>query len=189
MKVRQTVSQFRKKIKLDGSLNLELGKKQKNQNGKQFFFKINFITLLATIYFYWFHFQKKNVFFYSFFYLQQKFLDEFNEIGKTAYSSFPLKITPMEMKKDFHYSIKKVDYIVTQFHEKTVVFRITDENDELRSFFLPDAYAQKVRKQFEDPDDFICYKMFLEIKGFRDEVNKKAPLIRIFYDGEAQLVD
>ncbi len=31
--------------------------------------------------------------------------------------------------------------------------------------------------------------MFIKIRGFRDAVNKKVPLVEIVYDGRAQLLD
>lgn len=91
-----------------------------------------------------------------------------------------------EFAKGVQYKISEVVFIATQVHDKSVVMRILDDQNNLRSYFLPEKHAEKFRQHFEDPTEINCYELYLKFNGFKDEVKKMQPLIEIIYLGEAQ---
>lgn len=50
-------------------------------------------------------------------------------------------------------------FYATSYYQKTVAARITDDKENMRTFYLPDAYANKYRDNFEDPATFRTYQM------------------------------
>lgn len=112
-------------------------------------------------------------------------MKEFNEISKRQESRYPVKITVQELIRGHHYPIQEMVFIPTQYHSKTVIARIL-VGDNVRSFFLPEAYANTFRNNFENANEFNCYEMYLVLTGFKDEVNSLAPLLNFVYKGEAQ---
>lgn len=123
-----------------------------------------------------------------FFCLQQNFLDEFNTIcEKGAAAKYPPTIYAKNLIRGHFYPMQAIIYLATMYHDKAVVARIIDEQGVLRSFFLPEAYGNKIREKFADPRDFECYQMYLVFSGFVDEINLKIPKIKIEYQGGAQL--
>lgn len=121
--------------------------------------------------------------------MQNTFLKEFNEIADKQGSRFPLKIVAQELVRDYHYPIQEMVFIATQYHDKSVAVRIIDDKGSVRTFFLPNSYAEKFRENFEDPKDFKHYQMHLVFTGFRDEKNSFGPLIKFVYLGDAQILD
>lgn len=123
--------------------------------------------------------------------MQDSFLRDFNDIAEKQKQKqgtrFPLKITAQELIRNHHYPIQEVVFIATQYHPKTVAARIIDDKGDLRTFYLPDAYANKFRENFEDPKEFNTYLMYLVVSGFRDEEKLLSPFIKFIYQGDAQM--
>lgn len=115
-------------------------------------------------------------------------MDEFNALSKeTSSFGYAKKIVATEMTIDFAYEIVQLEYIKTRFHSKTVVLRIKNEEDEMRSYFLPEFYANFFRERFPRPDDFVAYKIYLIFKGFKDNEKKQSPEFKLDYQGSRQL--
>lgn len=83
----------------------------KDEYGKHFFFT-NYIERQSSFFFTNYFEIQKNILEFLFFFF----------ISESSYCPYTLKITTKEMMKGHHYLINKMDYIVTQFHGKTVIF-------------------------------------------------------------------
>lgn len=92
-----------------------------------------------------------------------------------------------QLSKDFEYPINEILYIKTRINEKTVILRIKDMQNNLRTYFLPDFYANFFRDKHSNSEDIITNNMVLVFKGFNDEINHQSPDLKIFYLGNKQL--
>lgn len=117
-------------------------------------------------------------------FLKQNFLAEFKAVGEAT--TYPTRINFSNLKKELEYEILKVEYVATKVHAKSVVVRIYDDEGKERGLFLPEKYADKFRKNFENPEDINCYQLFLQFNGFQDEAKQLNPILEIVYKGEAQ---
>lgn len=77
-------------------------------------------------------------------------------------------------------------YVKTSVHEKSVVLRIEDEQNIIKSFFLPEKLAKVVRNNFEEPSEMNLSDLFLKFNGYGDEQKKLLPALDFVYDGNAQ---